>query len=818
MPDKNKKRGLPQNYDNVYPWIISMGIRSPESSPDASPEGAPAQVVAESYDYDYSGVNRLSDRLAKHTEENSGSLSDSDKEAVISYTKHSSILNKHLFKKKDSHQEGGSYSDPIQDARAEQISKVISTVKPYHRGFRVYSGMHSSIPPELIQQHGGIFHIPKFLSSSTSPEIAQRFAGKDQSNERHIVRFEIPSGFNKGIFVGGISHKDDEHEYLMDKNQLIHISHKVASYKDKKGNDVHVWHGKVLDDDEAKGFADKHPFAKAEYDSAMAMRTKKITESEEFEVPNIDKGLDLQRRQLPQIDKDSLLNDLKGKTSKVYLDPSHLIPSQKHFNFDKVKKLAGKDRYGEIIVSKDNHVIDGHHRWLADHAVGRKSKAIVVHMNANDLLDYLSDKEYVKTKTLKENTEHPMIDVDGVQKHLHNNLGERIHDTDEGVKNFHRWFGSSKIVDKHGRPMVVYHGTNNENITSFDPEKAGSVQYADWGKGVYTATSKDNADYYRIEAVKKHDPEYNNLFSNFEKSNSSEDLNKFRSRGKELNSTEKGKTYPLYLKLENPHVEDAGSSNDPFLERHAKESGKDGLIIKGTYGTEIVAFHPSQIKSADSNSGEFSSKDNINEAILNPEVYYHGTKDDIQSIDHARFGTGHDENGPGFYMTSSPIDAATYSMVKAKYVPGSNIMPVHHAINNPMPTNHVFQHSHIKELIAASPNLDENLKNFGAGTPTDSNINNLVERTAFLIHAGQDIGSPRNGINVLNALHRDFYKGHAGKLLKKVNELTGHDGVIVQRTPTVKHAVAWFPHQVKGVYGNKDTSKEGIMENKESDE
>ena len=56
--------------------------------------------------------------------------------------------------------------------------------------------------------------------------------------------------------------------------------------------------------------------------------------------------------------------------------------------------------------------------------------------------------------------EHPMIEVDGVMKHRHNSLGQPIHHTDEGIRNFHRWFGDSSTVDEHGRPKVFYHGSN----------------------------------------------------------------------------------------------------------------------------------------------------------------------------------------------------------------------------------------------------------------------------------------------------------------------------------------------------------------------
>ncbi len=54
------------------------------------------------------------------------------------------------------------------------------------------------------------------------------------------------------------------------------------------------------------------------------------------------------------------------------------------------------------------------------------------------------------------------IDVDGKQRSTTNSLGKPIHSTEEGVRNFWKWFGDSKVVDESGRPLVVYHGTKNQ--------------------------------------------------------------------------------------------------------------------------------------------------------------------------------------------------------------------------------------------------------------------------------------------------------------------------------------------------------------------
>lgn len=51
------------------------------------------------------------------------------------------------------------------------------------------------------------------------------------------------------------------------------------------------------------------------------------------------------------------------------------------------------------------------------------------------------------------------IDVDGTERPTTDSTGKRIHPTDDGIRNFWRWFGDSKVVDEHGRPIPQFHAT-----------------------------------------------------------------------------------------------------------------------------------------------------------------------------------------------------------------------------------------------------------------------------------------------------------------------------------------------------------------------
>ena len=53
-------------------------------------------------------------------------------------------------------------------------------------------------------------------------------------------------------------------------------------------------------------------------------------------------------------------------------------------------------------------------------------------------------------------------------------FGIETRPTKEGLQNFWRWFGKSKIVGGGRRPLVMYHGTARD-ITNFVPKQAGSV-------------------------------------------------------------------------------------------------------------------------------------------------------------------------------------------------------------------------------------------------------------------------------------------------------------------------------------------------------
>jgi hypothetical protein len=122
-----------------------------------------------------------------------------------------------------------------------------------------------------------------------------------------------------------------------------------------------------------------------------------------FEIPNERKGLNKSRYRMPQVKADDIKSDGNLKTTEKTVRTSDLIPTQGQFNWDKVKGIAATGKpQGGVVVSSDNYVIDGHHRFLAGHAINGQVGVVQVNKPAEELIDYLKDAPYAQFKKLYE--------------------------------------------------------------------------------------------------------------------------------------------------------------------------------------------------------------------------------------------------------------------------------------------------------------------------------------------------------------------------------------------------------------------------------
>lgn len=147
---------------------------------------------------------------------------------------------------------------------------------------------------------------------------------------------------------------------------------------------------------------------------------------------------------------------------------------------------------------------------------------------------------------------------------------------------FKRFFKDSKVVDENGEPLVVYHGTN-KSFNVFRPSKK-------FGNAYFASASTSYANTLAKDVFGK---------------------------------TGGDSVMPLYVSLQNPRIINFEDYNDAALESAMTDGNADGLIAVDKDGVMqvVVAFEPTQIKSATGNVGTFD--------VTNPDIRYQRREGDI---------------------------------------------------------------------------------------------------------------------------------------------------------------------------------------------
>lgn len=166
------------------------------------------------------------------------------------------------------------------------------------------------------------------------------------------------------------------------------------------------------------------------------------------------------------------------------------------------------------------------------------------------------------------------ITVDGKERPARNSKGQLIHPTLEGIENFWKWFGDSKVVDEQGRPLVVYHARRaGNNFKEFRPGSSGLMWFA---------LTERNAKRAALASVTE--------------------------------------VLPVYLRADNPlntpdtlvHFGTTGAKYDATADRVVsvlEQKGADLLYVEDEAGMSLAVIDPTQIKSATGNIGTFSPTD-----------------------------------------------------------------------------------------------------------------------------------------------------------------------------------------------------------------
>lgn len=142
---------------------------------------------------------------------------------------------------------------------------------------------------------------------------------------------------------------------------------------------------------------------------------------------------------------------------------------------------------------------------------------------------------------------------------------------------FKKWFGDSKVVDESGKPLVVYHSSNNL-FKIFDNNKIKN------GKGFWFSSDKD----YSKEHGNNLYPVYLKVEKLFDIDKQDDNIGKYTDNPEDL-------------------------INNKQVQEKLQKDGYDGIVFDKNEGRTYIVFNPEQIKSVN-NQGTFDES--------NPNIYF----------------------------------------------------------------------------------------------------------------------------------------------------------------------------------------------------
>lgn len=163
--------------------------------------------------------------------------------------------------------------------------------------------------------------------------------------------------------------------------------------------------------------------------------------------------------------------------------------------------------------------------------------------------------------------------------------------------NFKMWFGDSKVIDDQGKPLVVYHSSDNK-FSSFNKDKMVDGFH---GKGIYFSTEdmEYGENIYKVYLRMEKPFDINGEYT------VSEIENILGDKYSEIENIIQEESEISYNNKVGGFVFYTHTGNDLL-----QQAGYDGIMHHNIF----VVFNPEQIKSAINNNGDFNpNSDNINE-------------------------------------------------------------------------------------------------------------------------------------------------------------------------------------------------------------
>ena len=241
------------------------------------------------------------------------------------------------------------------------------------------------------------------------------------------------------------------------------------------------------------------------------------------------------------------------------------------------------------------------------------------------------------------------------------------------------WFGKSKIVDKDGHPLVVYHGTNAD-FDQFDPNLVGTNFEVSTG-GFFFSSSKTAAKDYADDTA--------------------------RERGGTPSVIE------VNLGIDNPLVINATGNPDRYFDKarfvilsEATDGDHDGIVVNGFDAdgepqSLYLVFEPDQIRRINESEEAESTKafkqwfggSQVVDKAGEPLVMYHGTDAAFTVFD--KTAGKHGRNTFSFH--ADPKLARQY---------GASLMPVYLRVENPFDYENPKHQKELQRLLRSDKEFE----------------------------------------------------------------------------------------------------------------
>lgn len=129
------------------------------------------------------------------------------------------------------------------------------------------------------------------------------------------------------------------------------------------------------------------------------------------EIVRLPNSLGIDRKDMPQIRSFNVMDYLEwlhnehNVTFRIEeIDADKLKPIQSAIDSDRVKAMVpGQSKDKPMVVSKDNYILDGHHRWFQAKEAGEKIRVYHLSIGMRKLLDITKAYSKVEYHQLKAN-------------------------------------------------------------------------------------------------------------------------------------------------------------------------------------------------------------------------------------------------------------------------------------------------------------------------------------------------------------------------------------------------------------------------------